>query len=144
MPDSTWGSFSDVQTRMTEYEYLELYVTVKQATAADGMNCLVIISAYLVAIYVAAERLSSLFLWPIAILYTVFLAGPTISAARGFLAMDALVIDFASRIPDSSLIPPLIGRSAYVTSGVVVVAWLFSLIFTIYISRRASASKGSA
>lgn len=34
---------------------------VRQQTAADAMNCLVIVSAYLVAAYVAGRRLPSVF-----------------------------------------------------------------------------------
>jgi hypothetical protein len=120
---------------VTEYEYLELFEITKQGTAADGMNCLVIISAYLVAAYVSGRRLPAVFIWQIAILYTMFLAGPTSAALRGFQRMDAISSEFASRFPDSALAPPLIGRAAFFTSGVVVVGWVLSLIFTIYIRK---------
>jgi hypothetical protein len=123
---------------MTEYEYLEILALVREQTATDAMNCLVIISAYLVAAYVVGRRIPSMLLWPIAILYTLFLFGPTAATAMGFQRMNALTLDFSNQFPDSSLIEPLPTLAPYSTPGVVVAGWVLSLIFTIYIRRRGS------
>ena len=131
-PKRSTGCWVDV----TEYEYLELFALTKQATSADSMNCLVIISAYLVAAYVAGNRLPFVFLLPIVTLYTIFLAGPAAAAMQGFQRMDAVTTEFAGHFPDSTLIPPLVGPAAYIVPGVVVVGWALSLAFTIYIRKR--------
>jgi hypothetical protein len=103
---------------MTQYEYLELLAMARQQTAGGLMNCLVIISAYLVAAYVAGHRLPSVFLWPIAILYSLFLLGPARAAQMGFHRMDVLSKELFSPFPDSPFKEPPIGRFSAVLFGV--------------------------
>ena len=109
---------------MTEYEALEAIYTIRATTAADGMYFVSILSAYLVVAYVVGPELSRFQVITITILYSLFLTMPINGMYSGL--GDLLLLEHPFR-PDRP------EGAQYVIPGVMIVAWIASVLFMIQV-----------
>ena len=115
---------------MSPTEYLDLIATYGTAAATHVMNCVSLIFAYLVAAYLAGEKLTPFQVRSVSLIYSIFILFPAISGLDAVSKSFALTREFQLEHPSLSEAYYPGGR----WDGTFSQIWLVALAFVIFAS----------
>ena len=105
------------------------------------MNSISIVFAYVAGAYLVASKISTLQIYAVSAIYSLFLTFPMLSAFIGLRRISNIAVNFASEHPEVA--------SQYIDTGgtlnffpvgiivVVVLGWLLSIAFMLQVRKRA-------
>ena len=106
---------------LSPFEQLQIYYAIREVMAADAINMVSVISAYLIVAYWVGAKLSRLQVWVFSILYSMLLYGNGLSFTRSVIEREQLQVAMALEgSPDFAGI---------YTGFFSVIVWIMSLVF---------------
>jgi len=122
---------------MNPSDYIELILTARQSGAASGMNFVALVFSFFIMAYFVGAHLSTLQVWLITIVYTIFLVFPINGAVQDFITTNALASDFYNQFPLEA--EKFVARTPTIWPVFLVIAfasWLLSIGFLIITRRK--------
>ncbi|MEH6557056.1 MAG: hypothetical protein V7459_17650 [Oceanicoccus sp.] len=122
---------------MSEYEYMILLSTLKSEAAVHGEHVVTAISAYVLVVFFASNKLPTLFTSLLTLVYSCFMIVPVYSS---YAAADQAIkvgIRYSTEYPEGFRYLKGDGNFTEAILVLYFVAWLLSICFAIYRFRSA-------
>ena len=116
---------------MSPAEHIELINQAFDLIANSTMNFISVLFAYLCTAFLVGSRLTQFQVWSLTVLYTIFLTFPGTAAVSNNLKVIELRKWFAEEHPvDSARLSGGVPLGAvYLVCGILIIAWMLSLLF---------------
>lgn len=123
---------------MTEFEFFEATHIALTGLSTTAMGITTAVFAYVVAAYVAGNKLSRSAATWVSAIYTMFIVGPFMAYLRYFGIIQELIIQYHAAYPDGRLLDQGEYFSIYVALGVIPIisGWIASLLFIHFYIRK--------
>ena len=123
---------------MTEYEFHDFLTNAQMAAGQATMDVVAVFFAFVVCVYVVGSRLKTWEAVALCIVYTIFLFLPTLAVRSTVLRIQHIVAQHPNLSAQTSS-TEAIGVVAVMVPGILLVAWLLSVLYLISERRKAVA-----
>ena len=121
---------------MTEYEVIDLMNSTQEAAIAASMAFVTISSAYVIAMHMLADKLPSLYLNLLVLVYSLYIISPIMFFYGASSRMLPLLAEYQKIHGEDHTI----GEVAYFESAILMGIWILCIFYTWHVRHKSSQS----
>ena len=114
---------------MSEFEYLDLLSNLREEATVQTQFFVAVFSAFVITIYFAGKKLSSIYLALLTVCYSLFIITPILASHVAVSQITSVAKQYASDYPNAIVEHTLIGQLPALSTILLIVCWLLSVLF---------------